>query len=184
MHRILAIRWEMIVDLRDHSRRSGCPSHELLADHFRALHRRLWILNATLESLPRKIEEIGRVKEKGLAAESFRRTEGESILDQDDEPDGRATVERGEKIGSWIDRWKLARLRMRADLADRRAARAIEDASESFGDALEAILFAVISRLKAEEASEGCPNSIPLRSRDGIDPGKAGIGKSCSDEAS
>jgi hypothetical protein len=58
-------------------------------------------------------------------------------------------------VGGWWAAWKLARLRSRADRAERRAVVAIHDASASFGTALEGVLDAAIARMKADEGDLG-----------------------------
>ena len=129
-----------------------------LRDQLQAIRRRLWILNATLESLPAKIE---------LACRKSGEMAGGDGPDQPqhtpDEPgDERLALQSEGFVGSWWARRKLAWLRSRADRAERRAAVAINDASASFSAALEAVLHAAIARLKADEACLG-PCRPPAR---------------------
>jgi len=118
------------------------------------IRRKLWILNATLDSLPAKIELA--CGQSGVLA-------GMHGPDQPqhagDEPGDLLPVLRAEvTLGGWRARWKLARLRSRADRAERRATVAIQNASASCGAALEAVLHAAIARGKADEACRrpGC----------------------------
>jgi hypothetical protein len=142
-----------VVDGSDRSSLSGCSSHDPLESHFRALHRRLWILNATLETLPRKIEEIAQTK----GCECIRKSAGppsgpsERSPSPNPAPSGQTPVG-GSAIERWRARRRRAHLKLRAELADRRAASAIEAASVSFTRALEAVLLAAAARIKAEEA--------------------------------
>ena len=78
-------------------------------------------------------------------------------------------------LGGWRARWKLARLRSRADRAERRAAVAIHDASDSFGAALEAVLHAH-ARVKADQACV-FPAAPAPRSRDQSDDRAHDAGK-------
>jgi hypothetical protein len=135
----------MFVDGNDQPSPSGCYSHDPLACHFRALHRRLWILNATLESLPRKIEDIAQAKGK----DSYVMSAGIPSVSAETRPFADSTIE------GWRARRRRAQLRSRAERADRRAARAIAEASDSFGTALEAVLLAAAARIKAEETMVG-----------------------------
>jgi hypothetical protein len=133
---------------------SQCPDHR--RHQLQAVRRRLWILSATLESLPAKIELAGRTS---------------GVLAEGDGPD-QAQHGRGEPgdlgmarkadgiLGGWWARWRLAWLRSRADRAERSAAVAIHDASASFGAALEAVLHAAVARVKADGACRG-PCCIP-----------------------
>jgi hypothetical protein len=128
-------------------RAAFCPSRPLL-EQLVAIRRRLWILNATLESLPAKIELAYR-KRSDLAG-------GDGPDDPRHSPDAsgdeRTALKDGGPVGGWLARRKLARLRSRVDRAERRAAVAINDASASFGVALEAVLDAFIACVKADEA--------------------------------
>jgi hypothetical protein len=131
-----------------------------LRDQFLAIRRRLWIVNATLECLPAKIEQTYR--NRSVIAGAFPTqsrntadplpTEGRAI------PSHRAT--------GWWARWKVARLRSRASRAEARAAAALYDASVSFGLALEAVLQAAVARVKADEAGfQSAPLSFSAETR-------------------
>jgi len=139
---------------RDSADQGVSHRSDLLRDQRQAIRRRLWILNATLESLPAKIELA--CGQSGVLA-------GMHGPDQPqhagDEPGDLLPVLRAEvTLGGWRARWKLARLRSRADRAERRATVAIQNASASCGAALEAVLHAAIARGKADEACRrpGC----------------------------
>ena len=124
-------------------------------DQFQAIRHRLWILNTTLESLPVKIELGYRLKSDvaGVDASDQRRltpdTSGGKRL---------AFKVKGALADCWA-RWKLARLRARADWAERRAVVAIHSASASFGAALDAVVHAAIVYLKADRLCVGCPTA-------------------------
>jgi hypothetical protein len=113
-------------------------------DQVQAIRRSLWILSATLESLPAKIE---------LACRRSGAVAGRDGLDQPQHTrDVRLRLKALGALGGWRARWKCARLRSRANRAERRAAVAIRDASASFGAALEAVLHAAVARAKADQA--------------------------------
>jgi hypothetical protein len=123
-----------------------------MADRLKAVRRRLWILNATLESLPAKIELACR--QSGVWA-------GGDGLDRHQQScDGLGDVHLAVKtegvLGRWRAKWKIATLRSRADRAERRAAVAIDDASASFSAAIEAVLQAALARVNADGACRGC----------------------------
>jgi hypothetical protein len=127
--------------------RSSDPVQELL----QAIRRKLWILNASLESLCAKIEPAYRKRYEAAGRDGpdqHRHSPAES-------GDERMALKAWGAVGGWRARRKLARLRSRADRAERRAAVAINGASASFGVALEAMLQAAIARLKADEACLG-----------------------------
>jgi hypothetical protein len=125
-----------------------CRPSDSLRNRLQAIRRRLWILNATLESLPAKVELVSR--QSGVLAGEYGPDQRQ---DTRDEPGDERLALKGEgALSGWRARWKLARLRSRADRAERRAAVAIHDASASFGAALEAVLHAAIARVKADEA--------------------------------
>jgi hypothetical protein len=133
-----------------------------LWDQVLAIRRRLWILSATLESLPTKIEQAYR-KSSGVA--------GGAQPDhpwRSPSPSGHGWLSPDSEgfVGSWWAKRKLARLRSRADRAERRAAAAIREASESFGTALEAALQAAVARLKADEACLSFGRTLSSRRRD------------------
>ncbi len=118
-----------------------------LRDQLPAIRRRLWILNATLESLPAKIELAYRLRSEVA--------NGDGPDQPWNRPDAcgnqRLTFKAKRAIGGWWARWKLARLRSRADWAERRAVIAIHDASNSFSSALDAVLHAAIARVTADD---------------------------------
>jgi hypothetical protein len=130
-------------------------------DQLLAIRRRLWILSATLESLPAKIElAIRKTSDAACRAEpdlswGTPNASSDEWLARDSDGSG----------GSWWAERKRARLRSRADRAERRAAAAIQEASVSFGQALEAVLQAAVARVKADEAcsSLGRPASSQRR---------------------
>jgi hypothetical protein len=127
----------------------GCffPS-DSLRDQLQAIRRRLWILNATLESLPAKIELAYRLRSQVASRDG----QGQPRNTSDGSGDKRLTFTAKGAHGGWLARWKLARLRSRADRAERRAVAAIHDASAAFGAALNAVLHAAIARVKADDA--------------------------------
>jgi hypothetical protein len=129
---------------------------DLLQERLHAIRRRLWILSATLECLPAKFELARR--KSGV----FAGGDGPDLLqDTHDEPGNeRPTLKDQGALGGWLARWKLARLRSRAERADRRAAVALHNASASFSAALEAVLTAALASVKADEACLG-PCSAP-----------------------
>jgi hypothetical protein len=117
-----------------------------LRDQVQSIRRRLWILNATLESLPARIELACR--KSGVPSGGDGPDQPQRIRDQP--ADLRPALKAEEAPGGWRARWKLARLRSRAERAERRAAVAIHDASASFGAALDAVLHAAIARVQAD----------------------------------
>jgi hypothetical protein len=128
------------------------PCSDSLPNQLQAIRRRLWILSATLESLPAKIE---------LACRQSGVRDGGEGLDRPAQTRDRYGDQRlaFKRFGFW-SRWramrKLARLRLRADRAERRAAVAINGASAAFGVAFEAALQAALARVKADEARRSC----------------------------
>ena len=126
---------------------------ESLRDQLLAIRRRLWIVNATLESLPAKIEQTYRNRSifAGTGPNPYRNASDTLSTEQ------RALE--SQRPAGWWARWKLARLKARARRAEARAASALYDASVSFGEALEAILQAAVARVKADEAAV---QSLPL----------------------
>jgi hypothetical protein len=119
-----------------------------LRGQLQAIRRRLWILNATLESLPAKIELACR-KGPEVVGGDRPKEPGHSPDVSDGE---RVAPKAGGAIGRRWARLKLAGLRSKADRAERRAAVAINDAYASFGTALESVRLAAIARVKADEA--------------------------------
>ena len=131
---------------RDGEREDFFILSDSLRDQLLAIRRRLWIVNATLESLPQRIEQTYRsrsvIKDAGAAQH---RNTSDTLCTE------RRAFE-SHKAADWWARWKVARLRSRARRADARATAALYDASVSFGEALEAVLQAAVARVKADEA--------------------------------
>jgi hypothetical protein len=122
-----------------------------LRDQLQTIRRRLWILNATLESLLAKFEVAYRMKSEvaGRDGSNAPRYTADAAGNK------RLTLKAKGTLGGWWARWRLVRLRSRADRAERRAVVAIHDASASFGAALDAVLHAAIARVEADEVSLG-----------------------------
>jgi hypothetical protein len=117
---------------------------DAVRDQLQAARRKLWILGARLSCLPAKIEIACRMN--GLAPGA----------DGPEQPWHLAKEMPASKLemalcGS-LDRWKLARLRLRANRAERRSATAIRRASASFSAALDSVLSAAVARAKADAA--------------------------------
>jgi len=119
-----------------------------LREQLQAIRRRLWILTAMLESLSSKIQRADRKRSEVASGDG----PDQPRHSPDASGDERMALKAGGAVGGWRARWKRARLRSRADRAERRAAAAINDASVSFRVALEAMLNASIARMKADEA--------------------------------
>jgi hypothetical protein len=122
-------------------------------DRLQAIRRGLWIMSATLESLPAKIKSAYHTRGELVGRDGPVQpspTSNESSA-------GPLIVKAQATLRGWPARWKIARLKARAVRAERRAAAAIGDASASFGEALEAVLHAAIARVKADEA---CLNTL------------------------
>ena len=111
-----------------------------------AIRRKLWILNTRLQSLPAKIELIYRQSGEGVYVDGLERCMHNGIEIAEERLDGRRV------LGGWPARWNRARLRARADRAERRAADAMNKASVSLSDAFEAVLQAACARIRADEA--------------------------------
>jgi hypothetical protein len=140
---------------------SFIPS-ESLRDQLLAIRRRLWIVNATLESLPAKIEQTYQTRNTFLGGDRCVR---ECNPADRSCPEARSAKRRDSVAPLWA-RWRLAKLRSRAVRAERRAAAALYTASVSFGEALEAVLLAAVARVKADEAcSQSLPRSFSAESR-------------------
>jgi hypothetical protein len=128
---------------RDVALRSGS-----LQDQIRVIRRKLWILNATLDSLHAKIEVAGRKRERLPEGDSPERPRRSIVFSG-----GVRRVPRiGRKFDRWLRRRSLARLGSDADRAEKRALAAIARASASIGAALEAVRLAAIAREMAEKA--------------------------------
>ena len=133
---------------------SFVPS-DSLRDQLVAIRRRLWIVNATLESLPAKIEQSYRNRSVIAGVEPSQSRNASDMLSTE-----RRALE-SQKAAGWWARWKATRLRSRASRAEARAAAALYDASVSFGEALEAVLHAAVARVKADEAGfQSVPHSF------------------------
>ena len=133
---------------------SFVPS-DSLRDQLVAIRRRLWIVNATLESLPAKIEQTYRNRSVIAGVEPSQYRNASDMLSTE-----RRALE-SQKAAGWWARWKATRLRSRASRAEARAAAALYDASVSFGEALEAVLHAAVARVKADEAGfQSVPHSF------------------------
>jgi hypothetical protein len=128
-----------------------------------AIRRRLWILSARLERLPAKFELACR--KSGVFADGI----GLDLPEQThDDSDHRRPKQKAHRpVGAWWARWKLARLRLRAERAERREAAAIHDASAAFDAALHAVLHGAVARVKADEAclSLRCASRPPRSDR-------------------
>jgi hypothetical protein len=122
-----------------------------LNDQLRAIRRKLWILNATLDSLPTKIEMAYQ-----QSAESVEMLD-RSVHTCDGLANEGFTLKGNKILGSWPARWKCARLRARAARAERRAAVAINNLSDSLGRARETVQQYARARAKADES---CRNVI------------------------
>ena len=127
-----------------------------------AVRRRLWILSATLESLPAKIELAYRTR-SDVAGEGGPNHPEPSANGSVHE---RLAPQPAAFVGGWWARRRLTRLKSRAERAERRAAAAIREASASFGTALEAVLQAAVARVKADEACLSSRRTRSPRSRD------------------
>jgi hypothetical protein len=111
-----------------------------------AIRRKLWILNTKLQSLPAKIELIYRQSGEWVNVDGLERCMHDGVGLAKERLNGR----RG--LGCWPAKWNRARLRARADRAERRAAVAMNKASVSLSDAFEAVLQAACARIRADEA--------------------------------
>ncbi len=122
-----------------------------LNDQLRAIRRKLWIFNATLNALLAKIEIA--YHPSAVRSESDMLDRSAQNCDRLGK-DGVAL--KGKTIlGCWPARWKCARLRARAVRAERRAAVAMNDASTALSQAFEAVLQYACA---CAEADESCMN--------------------------
>ena len=111
-----------------------------------AIRRKLWILNTKLQSLPAKIELIYRQSGEWVNVDGLERCMHDGVGLAKERLNGR----RG--LGCWPAKWNRARLRARADRAERHAVVAMNKASVSLSDAFEAVLQAACARIRADEA--------------------------------
>jgi hypothetical protein len=140
---------------RDTPAEDSFVASDSLRDQLVAIRRRLWIVNATLESLPAKIEQSYRNRSVIAGVEPSQFRNGSDMLSAE-----RRAFEH-QKAAGWWARWKATRLRARASRAEARAAAALYDASVSFGEALEAVLQAAVARVKADEVGfQSVPHSF------------------------
>jgi hypothetical protein len=110
-----------------------------------AIRRKLWILNTRLQLLPAKIELIYRQSGEWVNVDGLERCiDGVGLAKE------RLNGRRG--LGCWPAKWNRARLRARADRAERHAVVAMNKASVSLSDAFEAVLQAACARIRADEA--------------------------------
>jgi hypothetical protein len=115
-----------------------------------AIRRKLWILNTTLQSLPAKIESTYRQSGEAVYVGGLEQCMHDGVGVAEERLNGRRVL-RG-----WLARWNCARLRARADQAERHAIVAMNKASVSLSDAFEAVVKAACARNRADEA---CRNS-------------------------
>ena len=119
----------------------------LLNDQLRAIRRKLWIFNTSLDSLPAKIEMAYYQSGGWVEREKLDRS-----VHTCDELAKDGVVLKGKKVlNCWPTKWKCARLRARAVRAERHAAVAIKSASASLSDAFEALLQYACACAKADE---------------------------------
>lgn len=111
-----------------------------------AIRRKLWILNTRLQSLPAKIESIYRQSGEWVNVDGLEGSMHDGVGLAKERRNGRRV------LGDWPARWNRARLRARADRAERHAAVAMNKASVSLSDAFEAVLQAACARMRADEA--------------------------------
>jgi hypothetical protein len=133
-----------------------------LWDQLHAVRRRLWIISATLETLPAKIEAA--LRKSGDLADGL---ELDHPRHSTIAPQSQRLARLPEKfIAAWWARRKVARLISRADRAERKAAAAIQHVSTSFAAALEAFLQAAVDRVNAQEARLNTLDSPDSRAHD------------------
>jgi hypothetical protein len=131
-----------------------------LDDDLQTIRRTLWILNATLDSLIKKIEMMS--DQSGMRVEK-------DLVDRAVHTRDRLAEEgfalEGKKILGWRPaRWKCARLRARAVRAERHAAISMSNASASLSRALDAVLQYARARAKADESRTNVTRSSTPRS--------------------
>jgi hypothetical protein len=155
--------------MKPRARESAAEDHfipsDSLGDQLLAIRRRLWIVCATLESLPARIEQTYCSRSSITGGDRCF-----SVTNTSDHPCNASPVpEQPKTAAGWWARWKLSRLRSRASRAERQAAAALYDASVSFGEALEAVLQAAVARVKADEAGF---QSLPRSFSADVQPGR------------
>ncbi len=111
-----------------------------------ALRRKLWILNARLHSLPAKVELVYRQSGEWVHVDEF------EPCTRDGVGLAKKLLRGGKGLGCWPAKWNCARLRARADRAERRAVVAMNRASDSLSEAFEAVQQAACARIKAHDA--------------------------------
>jgi hypothetical protein len=124
-------------------RRTFSPGGALLI-RLRVLHRRLWILNATFESFLARVEWASR-----------RDDDGSDDTATADTLSGRTPPRERTSMTGLPARWRLARLRSRADRAEARAAVAIERAAATLALADAAVRDATEARARTDAARPG-----------------------------
>jgi hypothetical protein len=111
------------------------------------MRRRLWIPNATVESVPARIDPADGKRIEAANGEVSDQARNTDILSG-----SRPLVdESGGNAGGRRARWKLARLKSYARRSERRAVSAIKDASTFFASAHQAVLHAALARKKADD---------------------------------
>jgi hypothetical protein len=138
----------------------ACHCHDPFRYQLHAIRRRLWILRATLEALPAKIELACRQSGAWAGAEVRDRLEHH----RESGGDERLAIKAATVLGRWSAERMRARLRSRAEMAERRAAVAINRAANSLRAVHEAVLAAALARAKADEACR-CPRRAESASR-------------------
>jgi hypothetical protein len=153
---------------RESSDHRDCHRSDPVWAQLQAIRRSMWILNATLESLPAKIE-LARWTSAGVTGRDGFVQLRHTHRQPGDDP---SALEAERAKGGWRTRWKLARLQARADRAERRAAVAVRYASASYSAAFEALLRAATARAIADQACGGLRGGpSPLQSDKGDKPG-------------
>ncbi len=135
-------------------RRASSPGALLI--RLRALHRRLWILNATFETFFARVEGASR-RDDGRCRHAF----------------GTDVPSRGAMMSGFAVRWRQARLQSRADRAEARAAVAIERAAATLALADAAVRHSTEARARADAAGPA-PSCVLDRSRGSASPMAAG----------
>ena len=118
-----------------------------LDDQLRAIRRKLWIFNTTLNSLPAKIQMACRQSGEWVETEVLDR----SVHTCDGLAKGGVALKSKKVLSYSPADWKCARLRARAIRAERHAAVAMNNASASLRDAFEAVLQYACARAQADD---------------------------------